>query len=291
MGAPQSCVEEPAMRAIAAAAALAAMLVQLDASAAPNRIVSLSPCVDTILVELVPLESIAALSHYSRDPERSTIAMLAQRLPVTYESAEEVVALKPDLVLMSRHSAVSTRNALQRVGIRYELFDVAYSVTESVEQIRRIAQLVGRDREGAALTAKIERAIATARPQSGARRVTAAVYQPGGLSAGVGTVTDDLMHVVGIENVAARHGVQTHQPLPLELLISSPPDVLLVADIEAGSAMHAARIAEHRALRVLDIPRHAYPARLMYCAGPTIVDALAALVAAREHAYAKAGSK
>jgi iron complex transport system substrate-binding protein len=272
------------MRLIATAAAVVAVLsVQLDASAAPRRIVSLSPCVDTILVELVPLESIAALSYYSRDPERSTIARLAQRLPVTYETAEEVVALKPDLVLMSQHSAVSTRNALERVGIRYELFDVAYSVSASFEQIRRLAVLVGREREGAALTAKIEQAIEAAKPSSGARRVSAAVYQPGGLTAGVGTVTDDLMRVVGIENIAARYDLRTHRPMPLELLIASPPDVLLVADV-SGSPMHAVRLADHRALRVLNIPRAEYPARLMYCAGPTIVDALKALVAAREHA-------
>lgn len=279
------------MRPIAALATLvAALAVPIDAIAAPSRIVSLSPCIDTILVELVPPESIAALSHYSRDAERSTIATLARRLPVTYETAEEVVALKPDLVLMSRHSAVSTRNALQRVGIRYELFDVAYSVTESVEQIRRIAALLGRGHEGAVLTARIERAIEAARLPAGAPRVTAAVYQPGGLTAGASTVTDDLMRVVGLDNVAARYDLHTHRPLPLELLISSPPDVLLVADVAAGSPLHAARVAEHRALRVLNIPRAEYPARLMYCAGPTIVDAVEALVAAREHAYAKARS-
>jgi iron complex transport system substrate-binding protein len=279
------------MRPIAAAAALAAMLTaQIDAIAAPSRIVSLSPCIDTILVELVPPESIAALSHYSRDPERSTIATLARRLPVTYETAEEVVALKPDLVLMSHHSAVSTRNALQRVGIRYELFDVAYSVSESVEQIRRIAALVGREREGVVLTTRIEHAIEAAWLPAGAPRVTAAVYQPGGLTAGTGTVTDDLMRVVGLENLAARYDLQTHRPMPLELLISSPPDLLLVADVAAGSPMHAARIADHRALRVLDIPRAEYPARLMYCAGPTIVDAVRTLVAAREHVYARARS-
>jgi iron complex transport system substrate-binding protein len=272
------------MRTIAVVATLlAGLIAHLDANAVPRRIVSLSPCVDTILVELVPLDSIVALSHYSRDPERSTIATLAQRVPVTYETAEEVVALKPDLVLMSEHSAISTRNALERVGIRYELFGVAYSVSASVEHISRLAALVGREREGAVLTARIERAIEAAKPPSGARRISAAVYQPGGLTAGAGTVTDDLMRVVGIENVAARYDLRTHRPMPLELLIASPPDVLLVADV-SGSPMHAVRLAEHRALRVLNIPRAEYPARLMYCAGPTIVDALQALVAAREQA-------
>ncbi len=95
---------------------------------APARIVSLNQCLDAILVELVPTEHIAAISHYSRDPLRSTHRALAQRLPITYETAEEIVALRPDLVLASRHSAIPTRNALRRVGIHFELFDVAFSV-------------------------------------------------------------------------------------------------------------------------------------------------------------------
>src|SRR5690606_18891457 len=77
-------------------AALAATLWLVSssvcASSAPTRIVSLNPCLDGLLVELVPHERIAAISHYSRDPWGSTIADIAQTLPITYETAEEVVA-------------------------------------------------------------------------------------------------------------------------------------------------------------------------------------------------------
>src|SRR5690606_13395789 len=51
-------------------AALAATLWLVSssvcASSAPTRIVSLNPCLDGLLVELVPHERIAAISHYSR---------------------------------------------------------------------------------------------------------------------------------------------------------------------------------------------------------------------------------
>ena len=143
------------------------------AASSSARICFAESCPDAILVELVPTDRIAAISHYSRDPLRSPIAELAQRLPITYESAEEIVALRPDLVLASRHSAIPTRNALRRVGIHYELFDVAFSVDESLAQIRRIAALIGSRAAGEALVGRIERAIETARlPQL---RITAAV--------------------------------------------------------------------------------------------------------------------
>jgi iron complex transport system substrate-binding protein len=250
------------------------------------RIVSLNPCLDGILVQLVPHERIAAISHYSRDPLQSSIGALAEQLPITYETAEEIVALRPDLVLTSRHSAIATRNALRRVGIRHELFDVATSVAQSLAQIRRIAELVGHPAQGEALAARIENAIDAARLPRGARRLTAAVYETGGVTAGSDTVTDELMGIIGLDNLAARHDIRLHRHMPLELIVAAPPDLLLVGEIPAAKATQAARIVQHRALRKLPSARSNFPARFMYCSGPTIIEEAAVLAAARDAIYA-----
>jgi len=252
----------------------------------PLRIVSLNLCLDTILVELSPPERIAAISHYSLDPWRSTIAERARQFPITYETAEEVVALKPDLVLTSRHSATATRHALTRVGIRFELFDVPDSIVASIAQVRQVAALLGREAAGEALVARIEAALETSRPPAGFVPLTAAVYQPGGLTAGIDTVTGQLMRVVGLENVAERYGIREFRPLPLELLVSSPPQVLLVGDTSPGTPTHAESVVQHRVLRSLQsrMTRESFPVRMLYCAGPTMIDALGALVQARDDA-------
>lgn len=254
--------------------------------ARPQRIVSMNLCLDSVLVGLVPREHILALSQYSRDPWRSTIADIAKDLPYTNETAEEVVALKPDLVITSRHSAIATRNALRRVGIRFELFEVPQTVQESLDQIRKLAELLQRQEQGEALIARIEQTIEQARPSPGTRPLTAAIYQPGGLSTGGATVTGELMRIAGLENIAARYGVTKYRPLPLESLIREPPEVLLVGDTTHGAPTHAERIVHHRALRAVEfrMSREPFPARLLYCSGPTIIDALDALVSAREHA-------
>jgi len=252
----------------------------------PMRIVSLNMCVDSMLIELVSHDRIVALSHYARDPQRSTISQIAQHLPITYETAEEVVALRPDLVLTSRHSAIATRNALKRVGIRFELFDVPNSIAGSIEQVRKVAQLLGAEREGEAMVARIEQALDNARLPAGEEPLTAVVYQPGGLSAGANTVVGELMQLTGLQNVAARYGVTQYRPLPLEVLVSTPPDVLLVGETSPGSPMRTERIVRHRALRALEsqMTQEVFPARLLFCAGPTMIEASATLVRAREHA-------
>src|SRR5262245_26099596 len=178
----------------------------------PRRIVSMNLCLDAVLVELVPRDHILALSQYSRDPWRSTIAALAKDLPYTNETAEEVVALKPDLVITSRHSAIATRNALKRVGVRFELFGVPQSIEESLDQIRQLAALLQRQEQGEALIARIEAAIERARPAPGAHPVTAAIYQPGGLSVGSNTVINELMEVAGLHNVAVDYGIEDYRP-------------------------------------------------------------------------------
>ena len=67
-----------------------------------HRIVSTNPCLDAILVELAPPEWIAAISHYSQDPRSSSMPVArARRFRATNGTAEEVIALKPGLVLAS----------------------------------------------------------------------------------------------------------------------------------------------------------------------------------------------
>lgn len=275
-----------ALMSLAALGCASGVVRAENAPAHPMRIVSLNMCIDPILIELVSHDRIAALSHYARDPQRSIISETARHLPITYETAEEVVALRPDLVLTSRHSAPATRNALKRVGIRFELFDVPQTIAASLEQVRQVARLLGADREGDALVARIEHALEAARLPNGEEPLTAAVYQPGGLSAGANTVIGELMELAGLQNIGARYGVRDYRPLPLEALVSTPPDVLLVGETSPGAPLRTERIVRHRALRALEsqMTQEVFPARLVFCAGPTMIEAADALARAREHA-------
>jgi iron complex transport system substrate-binding protein len=161
-------------------------------------------------------------------------------------------------------------------------------VQESLAQIRRIAALVDNAEAGEVLVSRIERAIDAARLPPGAPRLTAAVYETGGLTAGGNTVTDDLMRTIGLDNLAAHYGIKTHQPMQLELLLAAPPDLLLVGEVPGADGTQAARVVQHRALRKVRSKRWDFPARFMYCSGPTIVEEAAALARARDSVYATA---
>src|SRR3546814_5557596 len=79
------------------------------APATRGGIVSTNPCADQILVSLVQPERIAAISHYSQDPAATSLPPeVARRYRVTAGTAEEVIALRPDLVVTSTRSEEHT---------------------------------------------------------------------------------------------------------------------------------------------------------------------------------------
>ena len=263
--------------------ALAAMLFA-PAHAAPARIVSLNPCLDALLVELADRSQIAAVSHYARDPSSSSIAEIAATLPITYESAEEVIALSPDLVITSRHSALATRNALRRLNIQTELFEVPDTVEASEAQVMRIAGLVGHPGRGEDLIARIDAAIAAAKPTTDAPAIPAVLIEPSGFTVGANTLTDDMFRHAGFSNAAARYGIGKAGNIALERLIADPPTVLFAGVPDPNKPGWAERILRHPAMRQIGarIMRADYPQRLMYCGGAVLIETAHVLAATRQ---------
>jgi iron complex transport system substrate-binding protein len=275
-------------RTAAAGIALGAARAARAEAAAPRRVVSLNPCLDAILVRVADRSQIAALSHYSREAEGSSIAPIAQWLPITYETAEEVIALRPDLVLTAEHSSPATRAALARLGVHTELFGVPTTLEESLGQVSRIGLAVGHPDRGAALVARIRAAVAAAAPAPGERRLTALVYQANGFASAPGTLVDEMMRRAGFINAASRYGLKATQDVPLEQVLADPPDVLLAGQGHPGAPTWADRVLRHPALQALSgrVYRASFPQRLMFCGGPVLIETAAMLARAREQALA-----
>jgi iron complex transport system substrate-binding protein len=260
------------------------------APAGPRRVVSLNPCLDVILVRVADRAQIAALSHYSRDQHSSTIASLAATIPQTYGGVEEVFALTPDLVLLSRYAPAATRAAFARLGVETAVFDLPSTIEQSMAQVTDVAARVGRPERGARLRRRIEAALTAMAPPAGARRPSALVFMPGGFASAEGTLMDAMLRRAGFDNAATRYGLRQSGDVPLERLIADPPDVLLAGEAYPGAPTWAERVVRHPALARVEgvMTRAAFPERLLYCGGPVLIDTAAALVRARTAALARA---
>ena len=241
-------------------------------SAHPS-IVSLNPCTDAILAEVADPAQIAGLSSYSRDPASSSMDVAtARRFAKVSGSVEELAALHPDLVIGSTFTPPASISAMARMGLRFAAFGAAGTVAESQAQVRQIAALAGHPARGAALNARIDRALAA--PPPGAP-VPAIVWQSGGMVAGTGTLISDLLGRTGFTNLAATRGLRQADLLPLEVLLADPPRVLFVAGNGRGNED---RLLAHPALRGLNgTLRAPLDPALLWCGGPSIVRTAARL--------------
>ncbi len=229
---------------------------------------------------------IAALSAYSRDPAQSAVAAEARAYAFTGGSGEEIVALRPDLVLGSGTVAAQLDHILPRLHIRHETFTVPSTIEESLAQVTRVAALVGRPERGAALNARIRAALAAAAPAPGEKRFEALIFEGHGIASGPHTLMSALMNAAGFDNIARSYGLRGTLDIPLEVLIARPPQVLLSGRLSPGEPSWADRILSHPALKTLErrMLRETFPEPLMFCGGPVIIPAIEQLALAREHA-------
>jgi iron complex transport system substrate-binding protein len=241
------------------------------ASSEVPTIVSLNPCLDAILVEVAAPGQVLALSHYSRDAGSSSIpADVAARYRVTGGTAEEVIALDPDLVLASTFLPQPTRRALERAGLRVATFGSPTSVAESAAQVREVAALVGAQRKGAALAQRI--AAPGGLPPA---PIDALLWQPGEIVAGEQTLIAELLRAEGFTSHAAARGLRQADAVTLETVLADPPQVLLVAG-DAPGQRHPLLAQGVPAMGIA-----AFDPSLIYCGGPTIPKARARLRAIR----------
>lgn len=260
-------------RALIAAAALSSAAI-----AGPARIVSVNPCVDAILIEVADAGQIAAISHYSKDVRASSISLgVAARFAATSGTAEEIVALAPDLVLSGSHVAPATAAALRRQGVRLVEIGIPETIAQSRDQVRTIAAAVGHPARGAALVARIDAAVAAAGTPGAP--VPALIWVGGGLVPGTATLAGDLLSRSGFANMSRNYGLAAWDILPLERLVADPPRVLLTTSASAS----ADRMLGHPIMRPLarTTAIRPFPENLLNCGGPTIIAALGRLAAVR----------
>jgi iron complex transport system substrate-binding protein len=246
----------------------------------PRRIVSLDLCADQLLVALADPGQVSALTEWARDPNLSAVATAARAFPFTKRSAEEVMALRPDLII---GAPFRTRAALAPLGLR-DAAMIDLPLQNDVPGIERaiatVAAAVGHPGRGRTLIAAMRRDLAAISQPPGRGRV-AAYYQRQGYLTGTGTLVDDMMARVGLVNLAARLGRPPLSTLSLEEMALARP-AFLVMEADTRVATDRGTAALHHPVLTAAVPpsRRLYiPQPLTVCGGPAYVRAVALLAA------------
>ncbi|NML06487.1 ABC transporter substrate-binding protein [Sphingomonas sp. G-3-2-10] len=267
--------------------AAALLLFALSSCAAPptaggGGIVSINPCGDAMLVELAP-DRIASISHYSLDPAATSIPPeVARRYRTNAGTAEEIVAMRPDLVIGDTFTSPAARGAFERAGLKTLYLDSPNTIEGSKEQVTKLAAALGVEPAGRAMNARIDRAVSAATWTG--PKVPALLWIGGNLANGGGTLLDEMMVRAGFSNHAAHYGLQFTDTLPIEHVVIDPPRVMLVP--YAPGRMASSRAAEMRGRAIArtgaKVTQANFPRNLVNCGGPVIAKAMTRLAEVRQ---------
>ena len=216
------------------------VLPALLGAGSPRRVVSQTVGTDDLLMALADPGQIAALSHLARDPRDSPWAGEARRWPCLRNGeAEDVLRLRPDLVLVASYTQPETVALLRRAKVPVLLLDRFESLEDLYANARRIGQALGRSGRAEQVIRQWQgRVAALSGRLKGLRpvRVLAVGFYP--FTAGSGTTFQDICDHAGALNVAAEQGLKGHAPTPSEKVLTWQVDAL-VAPWEPGMDLRA----------------------------------------------------
>jgi iron complex transport system substrate-binding protein len=268
-------------RAAAIVVGLAAAASPL-AVAAPARVVSIQLCGDQLALALADRAQIASLSWHAADPVQSYMAEKARDLPQNYGTAEEVIALRPDLVLAGAYSGRETVTLLRRLGVAVFDLDLPRSFDDISRQTISVAAALGHPERGAALVAEMEAKLRdAARATAGFPRGSAILVQPGGITMGRGFLEDELLRRAGFDNVAARLGIVGQGTASLERMIAAKPELIVFGVEDDAPPSLSVRLFAHPAIARLGAKRLTLPPILWTCGAWFTAEAVERLAAAR----------
>ncbi len=199
----------------------------------PRRIVSLAPSITEILFSLGLGDRIIGVTTFCDYPEE------AKKKPkiggMWNPSLEAILRLKPDLVAVStngNHKEFEER--LRAMGIRTYVF-TARRLSDLPRDLREAGQAFGAGQRGEAMAREIEATMTRYNKPAPSRkkRVFFVVWPDPLVAAGPGTLIDDVLTLLGAENVAGKARV-AYPKYSIEELIRQAPDIIVIGDMREG---------------------------------------------------------
>jgi iron complex transport system substrate-binding protein len=222
----------------ATAVLLIAVLFSTPSKAAPARVVSMNLCTDQLAMLIAGEGQLQSVSDLAQDPKESVLADMAQRYTPNRGQAEEVFMMRPDLVIVGTWTSPASVALLRRLGFRIEAFPPANSIAEIDEQVLRMGKLLDQEARAEALVQKFKNELDEVPARHRETAPVAALHYPNNYTSGRNTMVGDVVERAGLRNLASELGYEGYVPMPLEVLVSASPRLIITGNREyAGEAL------------------------------------------------------
>lgn len=208
-----------------------------EGSTVARRLVCQTLFCAEVAAELAPEPDgpIVAWPEIARDATYSLVAAEALTRAVAGSTAEAIVALRPDVVVVATYSRPDTLSQLEALGVRLLRQPDPRGFDEISQSILEIGREIGRDGAAQALVARMNerlRTLALAVVSAPSPRVIGLF---GDSVAGAGTTFDAALRAAGLTNAAG--AIEGWGAIDQERLLALRPDVVVVPapdEVEAG---------------------------------------------------------
>ncbi len=196
---------------------------------APKRIVSLAPSTTEILFALGAGDRVVGVTRYcTYPPEAQKVPQVGGLVDPNYE---QIVAMRPDLVILSYLQDTRRLARLEALGLRVIVLNPE-GLSRVFDDIRLVGQALGKEEAAERIVATMRReqaeveALVSRKPEAERPRV---LMLYGSVAAGVGSFAGDMLTEAGGQNVARVTGT----PWPVlshEYLVRADPQILVLVD-------------------------------------------------------------
>jgi iron complex transport system substrate-binding protein len=203
---------------------------------APRRLVSQAMSTDEYLYSIVAPERVVGVSESAYQERLSNVYDLARRhRPIVAIDPERILRADPDLVCMPTEARSELPGLLRAAGVSvYRIYTMFPTLASIEAHIRLVGYLSGEDARAEAEARRFHASVQRAADRKPPGAPAARVMGFGGVySYGSHTLFNDILRVLGAENVAATHGFVGYDRVTDEHIVRWDPE-WIVAGADRG---------------------------------------------------------
>ena len=200
----------------------------------PKKILTFAMYTDQIVLGLVTSDHLVGINTLLDDPVLSNIIPIAKKITkkIGNPSAEEVLSMKPDLVIVSDWTQAEKIQSMRDLGLKVVSVKSPETIQDAKDAVSQVAAAIGEPEKGRQLIGMMDKKLAEIRektskirPEQQKNIVLLSLMTAYG---GAGCAYDDACREANVINGIAAAGLKTGQQLTKEMLIKINPDIMLM---------------------------------------------------------------
>lgn len=201
---------------------------------APQKVLTLALSSDGIVMGLGMEDKLVAVNYLADDPVSSNLVEQAKKIQhkIKNPSAEEVLALKPDVVFAYDWSDMNRVENLRNLGMNVIVLKGPATIDDIRQNVRTIAKAMHADSKGEELVklmdsklAQVKQQVEALKLQQKKKIVLVSLMSSYG---GKGCIFDDMCKEAGVINGVSDAGIKNGQQVTKEMLVKINPDLLIM---------------------------------------------------------------